>query len=180
MRPFRFAVFARGLAAFMAAPYVTGADDEKPRRPGKGKFQGRGGDFRPSLLPRGVEEKLNLTSEQKEKLAAIQKEFDEKQKDKFGKIREDMKKAFEDRDREAIRKGMEKMREVREAADKLRDEYRAKVEALLTDAQKKQFAELKKESPRRGEGPGKGAGPGAVKGPDVAVRGHLGCLLGAG
>ena len=102
-----------------------------------------------------------MTADQKEKLAKLQKEFDEKQKDKFGKIREDMKKAFEDRDRDAIRKSMEKMREVRGDADKLRDEYRAKVESLLTDGQKKDLAGLGRGGRQGpGEAPGRGRGRG--------------------
>ncbi len=153
MRPFRWAVLVLGLATFLATPPRSGADDEKPRRPERGRFPGRFGDFRPSLLPRGAEEKLSLNSEQKEKLAAIQKEFDEKFKEKFGKVRDEVRKAFEDRDREAIRKAMEKMQDIREDARKLREEYQTRAEAVLTDTQKKQLAELRREgSPRGREG----------------------------
>lgn len=174
MRPFRLALFALGLASFLVVPVVSGADDEKPKRKGRGGFQDRFGDYRPSLLPRGAEEKLNLTSEQKDKLASIQKEYDQKQKDKFGKIREDMKKAFEDRDREAIRKAMDKMRDVREDAQKLRDEYRAKAEALLTDAQKKQLADSGRGGPPRGRPgdrpPERGRGERGPSGPGLSPR----------
>lgn len=153
MRKFRFAILVLALASFLAASYFASAADE-PRRPGRGRFQGRPG-FRFALLPPGAEEKLKLTDEQKEKLATLQKDFESKQKETFGKVRDEMKKAFEDRDREAARKAMEKMREMRPDAEKLRDEYQTKAEALLTDAQKKGLAEMKSERPRFGP-PGEG------------------------
>jgi Spy/CpxP family protein refolding chaperone len=152
-------MFALGLAVVIAAQ--TSAADDQPQRKGKGKggFGDRAGF---GLLPPGAADKLKLTDEQKEKVAKIEKEYQAKQKDKFGDMREEMKKAFENKDKEAMRKAFDKMRDNREAVQKLREEYQGKVESVLTDDQKKTFADIKKERPGFGRfgGDGKRPAPG--------------------
>lgn len=95
-----------------------------------------------SLVNRFVAGRLELTDEQKAKLEEISKDLQAKQSELFGKMRE----AEGDQRSELF----QKMRELRTQAD-------AKALALLTDAQKKSFEEMKGEKfelpTRRGRRP---------------------------
>jgi Spy/CpxP family protein refolding chaperone len=174
----------------MLASVALGADgDARQARPadadGKRKRLeaaqfGRFGQPQP-LLPSGAADKLKLTAEQKDKVAQLEKEFETKQKEIGGKLREEIQKAIQNKDREAVKNAFTQMREVREKEEKLREEYQDKVAALLTADQKKTFEEVKKEQPgRRPFGgqfppfgrPGAGQAPGKVL-PD-AVQEKLG------
>ncbi|MBY0528129.1 MAG: Spy/CpxP family protein refolding chaperone [Gemmataceae bacterium] len=167
---FRFGSVALwlGLALFLT-PFASGADDEK--KPGKGKFGGQIGQGQP-LLSAEAMEKLKLSSEQKEKITKLVKDFEDKSKDLTGKIREDLQKAIQDKDKDAIKSAAEKMRDVREQAGKLRTEFEGKLTGLLTDEQKKKFEEIKKEQPQpRPFGgkpqPGNRPGPGQLLPPEL-------------
>lgn len=119
--------------------------------------RGQGGP----LLPAGAEEKLKLTAEQKTKLAALQKEFDDKSKAAQAKlrqgndkVRESVEKAIQNQDPEAALKIVQMLGEPMREMRRLRGEYEAKAAELLTADQKKQFEELKKAQPRQGRRPG--------------------------
>ena len=129
-----------------SAALPAGAADEKPARE-KGKFGDRLTNLA-QLLPQEAVDKLKLTDEQKEKLAAIQKDFASKSKEAFEKSRDAMKKAFEDGDKDAGKKAIEDMRS---AAEKARSEALDKVAGILKDDQKKVFDEIKKDLPKPGE-----------------------------
>jgi Spy/CpxP family protein refolding chaperone len=98
------------------------------------------------LIPAEAKDKLNLTADQKEKVAKLEKEFEEKNKEATDKTREAIQKAFQDRDA-ATR---QKVRDLREAPEKLRTEYESKLTALLTDEQKKKFEEARQTARGRG------------------------------
>jgi Spy/CpxP family protein refolding chaperone len=95
-------------------------------------------------------------------VAKLQKEFQEQHKDALGKlaadfskVRDAMRKAREDNDRDAIRQAMQDMRAQFQSFQKLRDEFDTKLSAVLTDEQKKQYDELKRERSQRGRFPGR-------------------------
>jgi Spy/CpxP family protein refolding chaperone len=108
---------------------ASGQDEQRPKR--------RPGAAGP-LVPAGLSEKLNLTAEQKDKLAKVEKEFADKTKDVESKIRVEMEKARADKDRAAMRKAQEDLAE----AQKVRATYEAQVRDLLTAEQKKAFAQV--------------------------------------
>lgn len=159
MTAFRCLAFWLGLTLF-AGPFLSvEAQDEKK----KGKFLGKIGEARP-LLPSEGAEKLKLSDEQKDKVVTLQKEFDEKLKEATGKVRDDLKKAIADKDKDAIKTAFGQMREAREKEDKLRTDYESKLAALLTDEQKTKFEDVKKDQPKEGSFGRGGArrGPGQV------------------
>jgi Spy/CpxP family protein refolding chaperone len=138
---------AVAVLAFAFSPAGVAQDEKRPQ---KGQFQGfgRGG----GLLSTDAVAKLNLTAEQKEKYTKIEDEFKDKQKAAGEKARE----AFQSKDRDKIQEALQAMRA---DSEKLRTDYLAKVEGLLTADQKKTFDEVKKEQPRGGFGrPGQGGG----------------------
>lgn len=141
---------ALGLSLVVALLVATGADGQQ-RQPDISRLQiglGRTGP----LLPEGAKDKLNLTAEQKDKIAKLEKEFDDKSKESTDKLRESIQKAVQDKDIS----GLQGLRDLMEANQKLRTEYEGKVAALLTDEQKKKFEEATKDAPRR---PGAGFQP---------------------
>lgn len=118
---------------------------QEQRVPRLQAFQlGRGGAG--PLIPAESQEKLNLTADQKEKLAKIEKEFEEKNKDAQAKVREAIQNAGQNRDRTAS----QKIRDALQASQQLRRDYEGKVEAVLNDDQKKKFEEIKRDRPRPG------------------------------
>ena len=98
-----------------------------------------------ALFAPGAVDKLKLSTEQKDKVEKLVKEFEEKAKDATAKAREAMQKAIQDQNRDAIKTAVTEMRE---KAEKVRDDYLGKVGALLTDEQKKTLEEIKKERPQ--------------------------------
>lgn len=101
-------------------------------------LQGRGAAG--PLVAEEVKEKLNLTADQKEKIAKIEKEFAEKTKDATSKLQEAMQKAIQDKDRAALQKIREQMQDVQ----KVRGDFEAKVTAVLNAEQKQKFEEAQK------------------------------------
>ncbi len=154
--------------AMLAASFglVGAADDAQP--PKKGQFQkgqqtqqkgqlqqgfGRGA----SLLSADALDKLKLTADQKTKYDAINSEYTDKQKGNMEKIRE----AFQSKDAEKIKSATETLRA---DGQKLRTEYLAKVEPILTADQKKIFEEVKAQQPGRGGFGGAGGFGGGTPG----------------
>lgn len=116
------------------------ADDPKARVQGQRKVEAQlirlgaaGGD----LLSAKALEKLDLKKDQKEKFDKINQEFKEKFKDAQSQVQQ----AYQDKDRA-------KVRDATQAMQKLRPDYLAKVETVLTDTQKKIFAEVRQENPK--------------------------------
>lgn len=171
-------LFWSALSLALICATASGADDDKkkdekqPDRGGRGARGGRGGDagglrglLQPGgggLLGRGgplLSEKemdeLKLSSEQKDKVSKIVKDYDAKQKESS----EAMRKAFEDL-RGGGQPDLEKLRELGEklrgSAGKAREEAEDKLKSVLNDDQKKKFDDLKKARPARGPGGGGG------------------------
>lgn len=149
MRGLRLFALALGLSLFLGPIVAADADDEAQKKREKGKGFGRASTSQP-LLSEAALDKLKLSTEQKDKVDKIVKEFADKSKDLGGKVREDFQKAIKDKDKDAIKTAATAMREVREKEEKLRSEFQEKVAAVLTDAQKKTFEDVKKEQPGRG------------------------------
>jgi Spy/CpxP family protein refolding chaperone len=115
-------------------------EQQQPRRPGVQPGQPGG-----PLVPTGIEDKLKLTPEQKDKVAKIEKEFADKAKENEIKLRELMQKARADKDRAALKQIQEKAEE----AGKVRKAYEAKVLEVLTAEQKKTFEQQATGAARR-------------------------------
>jgi Spy/CpxP family protein refolding chaperone len=140
-----------GLAVALTAFGAGRADDQKKQPDARGRFQqlqklqqfqvGRAGG---PLITAETKDKLNLTADQKEKIAKLEKEFEDKSKETMAKSRETIQKAIQEKDIAAL----QQMRDVLQANRKLRTEYEGKVSALLTDEQKKKFEEIKKQPAR--------------------------------
>ncbi len=107
------------------------------------------------LLPKGLADKLDLTEEQKTKIEKVEKEYADKQKEAFGKLRE----ATEKGDGEAIRKAGEQLRDVTLGTGKPHQEAEAKLKEILTKEQQKKYDELKKDYQVPGPGPFPGGFP---------------------
>ena len=125
-----------------------------------GGFGGGAGVFGGQLVPTSAMDQLKLSDSQKEQVSKLQKEFDAKVQEKSGKVREEMQKAFQNQDREAITKLQGQMREVRQDTQKIMEDYEGKVKALLNDDQKKTYETVLKDRPRGFGGFGGGFGGG--------------------
>ena len=139
------------LTASLAVADEPKKDDQKKAQP-----KGRGGQLQPDrilgqfggpLLSADGLEKLKLTDEQKKQYDKIEAEYKDKQKDLLAKVRESVQGGNAQGITEALRN-------LRGDQQKLRTDYLAKVEGILTDEQKKTFADVKKEQPGRGRGAG--------------------------
>lgn len=155
------------LSLALLAPLATAQEQKaEKKRPGAAAPDNPG-----QLLPQEVLDKLNLTDEQKEKVAKLRKDFEEKNKDAIDKMKESvakaketMEKARQDKDKDGFRKAGEQMREAAEAAQKLRKDLEGQLAGVLNDDQKKKLQEAAaagKEGGRPGaakpgERPGKG------------------------
>jgi Spy/CpxP family protein refolding chaperone len=131
------------------------AQEQKPRQ--AQRPQVRPGVAGP-LVPAGIDDKLKLTAEQKERISKIEAEFADKTKDTEAKIKEITQKARQDKDRAGLQKAKELMDEV----GKTRDTYLAKVTALLNAEQKKVLEQARAAGGRPakpGVRPGAGATP---------------------
>lgn len=133
-----------GLVALALVASSASAAD----KPAKGKLKTIA-DQLTSLLPDGVEAKLQLTDDQKKQIAKIEEEYREKSKEAVGKLRdefsskqESLKKAREDKDKAALRDALVSLRDPLTEYRKVRGEYRDKVKAVLNDEQKKTFDEV--------------------------------------
>lgn len=166
MKVCKLVALSAGLLCLLTMEPASAADDAKPEQK-KGQFQkgakgeSQKGQFqlqnfqlpgRPgggSLLTAEALEKLKLTAEQKEKYTKVDEEFKDKAKANGEKVRE----AFKNKDMDALKT-------MRADSEKLRTDYLAKVEGLLTSEQKKVFEEVKTQRP--GFGGGRGGAPGQV------------------
>jgi len=149
-------VLGIGLVLAFGSLLAAADGDEKGK---KGKGFERVGATRALVAPE-VLDKLKLTDEVKEKVVKLDKEFQDKDKEMFGKSRDALRKAAEDKDREAMKKLFEDMRDNREKSTKLRQEYEGKVASLLTTEQKKTFDDAKSERrPAFGQGTTPGRRP---------------------
>jgi len=141
----------------LAGTQADGQDKKKGDKGDRGR-QGQGfqiGQQR-DLVSTELQEKLKLTAEQKEKLTKLIKEYTDKSKPISDKLREA-------RGKDGFQGAREQLDELR----KIRTDYTDKVKAMLTDAQKKTFAEASQN--RQGPGgnnprPGGPGGPGGFGG----------------
>ena len=173
----RIAFTALGFAmSLMLAGSVLAQDAPK----GGGKPQGqRGGGMRADVF--GILTGIDLTTEQKDKIEALKKEYGPKLKEnaekRDGVLTADQKKAREDATkaaRDAGKKGREimqaardavtltddqkaKIKEIGTAGQDLRKEVVEKIKTILTDDQKEQLK--KKMESRRGNRQGRGDNP---------------------
>jgi Spy/CpxP family protein refolding chaperone len=146
----RFRSTVVGFAMLVVIWVGAGADAQtqeqrQPRRPGV-----QPGQLGGPLVPTGIEDKLKLTPEQKDKVAKIEKEFADKAKENEIKLRDLMQKARADKDRAALKQIQEKAEEAR----KVRKAYEAKVLDVLTAEQKKTFEQQSTGGARRPAVPG--------------------------
>lgn len=159
------------LALVVCASLALGGEEQKPaKRPFAGAGAAPG-----QLLPQETLDRLNLNDEQKEKVAKVRKEFEDKNKDSLEKVKETMSKAKEamekarqDKDRDAARKVGEQLREANESMQKLRKDLQGQLSGVLNDEQKKKLEEsfgdaggAKRGLAKPGERPGRGADAGA-------------------
>jgi Spy/CpxP family protein refolding chaperone len=138
------------LTASLAVADEPKKDDQKKEQPrGRAGLQpdrirGQLGQFgQGPLLPADGLEKLKLTDEQRKKYDKIESEYKDKQKEASDKLRD----MIQSGNAQGI---IEAVQNMRDDQQKLRNDYLAKVEGILTDEQKKTFAEVKKEQPARG------------------------------
>jgi len=136
MRAFRVLLLVGAFAGLVSHEVASATDGSEFQVQVPG-FGGRGG----ALLGSDALAKLNLTADQKEKYEAISAEYAEKAKENSAKLRDAFK------DREKLKENLEAMRT---ESQKLRTDYLAKVEGLLTSEQKKTFEEVKNQQPQRG------------------------------
>jgi Spy/CpxP family protein refolding chaperone len=108
------------------------------------------------LVSPQMEEKLQLSAEQKKQLAALQKEYEEKAKavqaraqENVGKVREGVEKAIQDQNPAAVLDALQLAGTQLRANNQLRRDYEDKVRKLLTDEQKQQYDERNRQRPRR-------------------------------
>lgn len=153
-----------GLAMLVLAPVAFG------QQPGQGG-RGRGGMRSPTQLPREIE----LSDEQKTKLADIEKKFADKlkaaqdkakltedqtkaQREAFAKAREEGKQG--EAAREAVTAALkltDDQKKGREELTALNKEITTEVEGILTDAQKTKLKELREQRGQRGGRPARPA-----------------------
>jgi Spy/CpxP family protein refolding chaperone len=170
MKKFVRFVFAAAFLAMLSAPIVASAQDEQPRRQRGQRGQGQGFQRSPFQLPRSIE----LTDEQKTKLADIEKKYGEKVKaaQEKGRPTQEQQTALRDAFRKAREEGKtgEEMRKVAEEAVTWTDEQKKAreeltgltkeiteaINGLLTEEQKKALEESRA---RRGNRGGRGRAP---------------------
>jgi hypothetical protein len=138
---------------------ATGIDAQEQPRPKRAETERSG-----RLIGKGLEQALNLSAEQKDKLTKLEKEFAAKAQDE-GKLQELMRKARQDGDRAAYQKAQEQLNEART----LRAGYVSQVQALLTTEQKKTYDRINAAAPRL---PGRG-GEASLLAPGLQERLNL-------
>lgn len=126
------------------------APEKRPERSKPDQFQGM-----TSLLLLEIDKRLNLSGEQKSRIVDLKKEFEDKHRDAVMKLREeaarirhDMDSARTKKDGLAMKRASDQLRELRRNAEKLRAEFEQKLLDVLTDEQKKQYADIKKDLSR--------------------------------
>lgn len=152
-------MFSVGLAATLLVTLTAAEQEKKPER--KRALPEQLGQ----IFPQEALDKLNLTAEQKDKIATLRKQFEEKNKDAIDKVKENMakakdmmEKARQDKDREAFKQIGDKMRETMQTVQKLRQELDGQFSPILTDEQKKKLEEVRKDAGGRPAKPGERLG----------------------
>lgn len=153
------------LTSFALLVPLVAAEEQKAEK----KRPAAGAENIGQILPQELLDKLNLSAEQKEKVAKLRKEFEDKNKDALDKVKESaakaketMEKARQDKDKDGFRKAGEQMREATEAVQKLRKDLEGQLSSVLNDDQKKKLQEAagkeagRPSAPKPGERPGKG------------------------
>lgn len=139
-------MFSVGLAATLLVTLTAAEQEKKPER--KRALPEQVGQ----IFPQEALEKLNLTAEQKDKIATLRKQFEEKNKEAIDKVKESMAKAKEmmekarqDKDRDGFKQIGDKMRETMQTVQKLRQDFDGQLSPILTDEQKKKLEEARKD-----------------------------------
>ncbi len=99
------------------------------------------------LMPPPMQERLDLSAEQKKSIDKIRKELEDAQREEAAKVHAAMDKARQARDHEAVGKIGEQFRDLWRNTEKQQAEAESKVEGLLTPEQKKKYEEMKKSFP---------------------------------
>lgn len=132
MKPIRAVLLGLSLLLIFGAADATGQG--KKKAPGKA----------PALVPEAIVDQLNLTANQKQKLADLQEEFAKRLKQSRQTLAADLKKAKADNDKAAMKRAAASMKL---AVDETRQALEPRFEKILTPEQKKKYEELKKDTP---------------------------------
>lgn len=160
IRTWRAGLIALGLAGAVAAAFAQGPGGGGPGY-GPGYGPGMGGGYGPGMMggygpgygggrgfgPGGGLAALNLSSEQRDKIAAIQEENRRKNWDAMGQMRTEQFKLRQmynaDKiDSNAVAEQQKKVDELRRQVLKSRVDARNQVAAILTPEQRKQFRQF--------------------------------------
>lgn len=124
--------------------------------PMSAEARGRGGEGRGPSAERRLFRQLDLTEEQRTKLAELRKEKSAKMESLRKQMKaahEKMKAALEaDSSDEALKKAHQEVRDVRAQLEDMRFESMLAIRKVLTPEQRKKFADLKQKGPQRGKG----------------------------
>jgi Spy/CpxP family protein refolding chaperone len=151
----KFRTLGMALAFALLAAWATSATgDDKPKaQKGKGPLGGLLEQLT-KLLPDDTQDKLKLTDDQKKQVDQIQQDYAAKTKDALSELKDAvttaapaLKKAREDKDKDAQKTAMQPVREKGMEVVKARREYLSKVLDVLTDEQKKTYEEVKQDLP---------------------------------
>ncbi|GIW78527.1 MAG: hypothetical protein KatS3mg105_0334 [Gemmatales bacterium] len=134
------------LSLLVEAPVVC-ADPgtQQSRSADRKKKKRRPSPFQSRLLQQ-LDNKLKFTPEQRQRIAAIKKEFEERNKEAVAKlraevekIRDEMARATEENDEQAQERLRQRIRNLKNDGEKLRREFERKFLTVLTPEQKKQY-----------------------------------------
>jgi protein CpxP len=130
-------VVAFACGAMVLPTLAQDKQEQKKKKGGGGGFGGAGGFGRGAqgpLVSDALQEKLNLTAEQKSSITKLNGEFKDKSQPINDKLAELRKGGFN-------QDSIKDMREQNKALQELRGDYQKKVTALLNDDQKKTYEE---------------------------------------
>jgi Spy/CpxP family protein refolding chaperone len=104
----------------------------------------------PSQLLKDLGRKLELTDEQKTQIVVLKKEFEEKNKAKLKQLRREVQRvrqgiqaARKNNNAAALQKAKSEAKSLRQTGERLQEEFEGKLLNLLSDAQRKQYADVK-------------------------------------
>lgn len=126
-------LFPAGVAVVLAVVLVTHAQQREERKPGG-----------PVLLPPGVLERLDLSAEQKEKIATLQRESQEKLETAKKKLEEAIEQAKQNQDRQ---KAQEAQEAFRKEVGPIQQGFGEKLAQVLTEEQRRRLGELSRRGP---------------------------------
>src|SRR5262245_6516021 len=151
----KFRTLGMALAFALLSVCVTSAlaDDKPKAQKGKGPLGGLLEQMT-RLLPDDTQEKLKLTDDQKKQVDQIQQDYTAKTQEALSGLKDAIataapaiKKAREDKDKDAQKTAMQPVREKGMEVVKARREFLSKVMDVLTDEQKKTYEEVKQDLP---------------------------------